>query len=119
MHAIEIKNNYSKKISHGEAVLTGMILATRLSCLKKVCNKSVLQEIEDIYKKNKLTYTFKKYNNHKLIKSLIPFLKNDKKNDDERINFVLLKKFGKTTAPGKFKIPIQDLKNQSKSISQY
>ena len=118
-HAIEVKNNYSKKISHGEAVLTGMILATRLSCVKKVCNKNVLREIEDIYKKNNLTYTFKKYNNPKLIKSLIPFLKNDKKNDDDRINFILLKKVGKTTAPGKFKIQIHDLKNQSKSISQY
>ena len=118
-HAIEVKNNYSKKISHGEAVLTGMILATRLSFVKKVCSKNVLKEIENIYKKNNLTYTFKKYNNYKLINSLIPFLKNDKKNDDDRINFVLLKKVGKTTAPGKFKIQINDLKNQSKSISQY
>ena len=118
-HAIEVKNNYSKKISHGEAVLTGIILATRLSCVKKVCNKNVLREIEDIYKKNNLTYTFKKYNNPKIIKSLIPFLKNDKKNDDDRINFILLKKVGKTTTPGKFKIQIHDLKNQSKSISQY
>ena len=32
-HAIEVKNNYSKKISHGEAVLSGMILATKLSML--------------------------------------------------------------------------------------
>ena len=96
-----------------------MILATRLSCVKKVCNKNVLREIEDIYKKNNLAYTFKKYNNHKSINSLIPFLKNDKKNDDDRINFVLLKKIGKTTAPGKFKIQIHDLKNQSKSIFQY
>ena len=28
-HAIEVKNNYTKKITHGEAVLAGMILATR------------------------------------------------------------------------------------------
>ena len=33
-HAIEVKNNYSKKITHGEAVLSGMILASRLSFLK-------------------------------------------------------------------------------------
>ena len=30
-HAIEVKNNYSKKITHGEAVLSGMILASKLS----------------------------------------------------------------------------------------
>ena len=41
-----------------------------------------------------------------------------KKNDDDRINFVLLEKVGKTTPPGKFKIPIHDLKIQSKFISQ-
>ena len=38
-HAIEVKNNYSKKITHGEAVLSGMILATKLSVIKKVCSK--------------------------------------------------------------------------------
>ena len=35
-HAIEVKNNYSKNITHGEAVLSGMILATRLSLLKNL-----------------------------------------------------------------------------------
>ena len=34
-HAIEAKNNYSRKVSHGEAVLSGMILASRLSFIKK------------------------------------------------------------------------------------
>ena len=56
--------------------------------------------------------------NYKLINSLVPFLKNDKKNDDDRINFVLLRKVGKTTSPGKFKIPTHYLKIQSKFISQ-
>ena len=41
-HAIEVKNNYSKKITHGEAVLSGMILATKLSIIKKNCsNKNI------------------------------------------------------------------------------
>ena len=78
-HAIEVKNNYSKKISHGEAVLSGMILVTRLSFIKKVCSKNTLRKIEEIYEKNNLKYTFEKYSNYKLINSLIPFLKNDKK----------------------------------------
>ena len=30
-HAIEVKNNYSKNVTHGEAVLSGMILETKLS----------------------------------------------------------------------------------------
>ena len=41
-HAIEVKNNYSKKITHGEAVLSGMILATRLSVIKNTCSKHTL-----------------------------------------------------------------------------
>ena len=94
-HAIEVKNNYSKKISHGEAVLSGMILVTRLSFIKNVCSKNTLRKIEEIYEKNNLKYTFEKYRNYKLINSLIPFLKNDKKNDDDRINFILLKKLEK------------------------
>jgi len=70
------------------------------------------------HKSQKLPCSDIKYNNHKLINSLIPFLKNDKKNDDDKINFVLLKNIGKTTKPGKFKISINNLKNNSKSISQ-
>ena len=37
-HAIEVKNNYSKN-THGEAVLAGMILATRLSVVRKTCKE--------------------------------------------------------------------------------
>ena len=55
-HAIEVKNNYSKSITHGEAVLSGMILATKLSIIKKVCNKKVLNDIMKIYKENGLDY---------------------------------------------------------------
>ncbi len=118
-HAIEAKNKFSKKITHGEAVLSGMILASRLSLIKKVCNLSSVKEIEQIYKDNNLAYTFKKYSNQNSINHLIPFLKNDKKNDDEKINFILLKKIGTTAPPNKFKISIQNLKKMSKSISQY
>ena len=63
----------------------------------------LLNHLVEIYKKNKLEYTFKKYKNLKEILKLIDYLKNDKKNNDDRINFVLLKKIGKTTIPGKIK----------------
>ena len=94
-HAIEIKNNYSKNITHGEAVLSGMILATKLSRIKKVCDKKTLDQIIEIYKKNSLEYTYEKYSNYKMINSLIPYLENDKKNNDDKINFIFIKKVGK------------------------
>ena len=117
-HAIEVKNNYSKKITHGEAVLAGMILATRISYYKKVCNLNVLNEIQEIYLKNNLSYTFKKYSKSKNIEELLKYLKNDKKNDDEKINFILLKRIGKTTKPHQHKISMRNLKNDIKKISR-
>jgi len=118
-HAIEAKNKYSKKITHGEAVLAGMILAVKLSILTKRCGYEVLERILKIYNTNNLTYVLKNNSNYKWIKSLIPYLKNDKKNNDEKINFLLLKKIGKTELPNKFKISIMNLEKYSKTIAQY
>ena len=59
-HAIEVKNNYSKSMTHGEAVLAGMILEARLSLIKKVCNHHTVNKLNKIYIQNNLTYTFLK-----------------------------------------------------------
>tara|TARA_X000000950_G_scaffold30645_1_gene33124 strand:+ start:550 stop:1662 length:1113 start_codon:yes stop_codon:yes gene_type:complete len=118
-HAIEVKNNYSKKITHGEAVLTGMILAIKLSILKKNCTYKILNQVRNLYLKNNLTHSLKNVSNTRWIRSLIPFLKQDKKNDDDKINFLLLKNIGKTDLPNKFKISTTDLKKYCKTISQY
>ncbi len=118
-HAIEAKNYFSKKISHGEAVLAGMILAIRLSLIKKTCNSRVAKNIEKIYEQNNLRYTYKKYSNPKTIINLIPFLKHDKKNNDNKINFILLKNIGKTTQPNAYKISVDELKRLGKIISEY
>ena len=117
-HAIEVKNNYSNKITHGEAVLSGMILATRLSVIKKICSSKILKLISNIYLKNNLSYTFEKYSQKRNVDKLIPYLKNDKKNNDDKINFILLKNIGKTAMPNKSKISIKSLKKMSKAISQ-
>ena len=118
-HAIEVKNNYSKKVTHGEAVLAGMIFASKLSLAKKVCNIKTINEIKKIYNENNLNYTYKKFSNKNSIINLIPFLKNDKKNNDDKINFILLKEIGKTALPNKYKISLNNLRKMSKSIAQY
>ena len=118
-HAIEVKNNYSKNITHGEAVLSGMILATKLSVLKKICSIKTLDQIKNIYIKNSLDFTYKKYSKKSSIDNLIPYLKNDKKNNDDKINFILLKSIGKTALPNRFKISTNDLKKKGRSICLY
>ena len=118
-HAIEVKNNYSKKITHGEAVLAGMILAIKLSVIKKVCDKQILIDLLKIYKENNLNYTFKKYLDIREVNNLIPFLINDKKNNDEKINFILLNKIGKTAMPNKHKVSIKELREKIKQFKQY
>ena len=118
-HAIEIRNNYSKNITHGEAVLSGMILATKLSVAKKVCLPKILDQIKNIYKINNLDYTYRNYSQTSSINKLMPYLKNDKKNNDSKINFILLKNIGKTALPNKSKISLKNLKKTIKTISQY
>ena len=117
-HAIEVKNNYSNKITHGEAVLSGMILVAKLSLIKKVCNAKTVNEIKQIYNEHNLNYTYAAYLKSAEIKKLIPYLKNDKKNNDNKVNFILLKKIGQTTLPNKYKISIDSLKKMSKSFTQ-
>ena len=117
-HAIEAKNKYSQKNSHGEAVLSGMILETKLSVIRKICKLKTFSQIKNIYLKNNLTYTYKNYSKKGSISKLIPYLKNDKKNNDEKVNFLLLKKIGKTALPNESKISIDNLKKLSKAISQ-
>ena len=118
-HAIEIRNNYSKNITHGDAVLSGMILATKLSVAKKVCLPKILDQIKNIYKINNLDYTYRNYSQTSSINKLMPYLKNDKKNNDSKINFILLKNIGKTALPNKSKISLKNLKKTIKTISQY
>ncbi len=109
-HAIEAKNSYSKKINHGEAVLIGMVLAAKLSYEKKLCSQKTLSELIQIYKSNNLNFKLNKYFKNKDISQILNYMTNDKKNDDEKINFILLKNIGKTTTPGKYKFPVKMVK---------
>ena len=75
--------------------------------------------IKKIYSDNNLDYTYKKFSNVRSITNLIPFLKRDKKNNDDKINFIFLKSIGNTTKPNKFKMSVGNLKKASKFIAQF
>ena len=104
-HAIEAKNKFSKKINHGEAVLMGMILATKLSFVKKICSKKTLDELLILYKINNLNYSIDKNITLSKFVELFKLMQNN----DEKINFILLKKIGQTTRPENYKMSISDL----------
>ena len=116
-HAIEAKNKFSKKINHGEAVLIGMMLATKLSYLKKICSKKTLIELQSIYLQNNINHNLNKFFTKADKNKIVDFMNNDKKNNDKNINLILLKNIGKTTNPGEYKFSNSSLKSIMKKIS--
>ena len=78
-HAIEVQNKYSKRINHGEAVLMGMMMATKLSYQRKICSIKTLNDIKKVFNENNFKYKisnfFKKNEHQKLINHMV----NDKK----------------------------------------
>jgi len=115
-HALEIKNKYSNKLNHGEAVLIGMLIAIRISKFNNLCSSKTLAQIENLYQKFSLIKNLKKYLKKNEILKSIKFMNNDKKKDDEKISLILLKNIGKTTTPGKFKYKINQVENFIKKL---
>tara|TARA_B100001559_G_C16473150_1_gene610013 strand:- start:686 stop:1780 length:1095 start_codon:yes stop_codon:yes gene_type:complete len=115
-HALEINNKYSNKLNHGEAVLIGMLIATKISKLKNLCSQVVYKKIESLYYKNSLLKNLNKFLNKGKILNSVKFMENDKKKEDEKISFILLKNLGQTTIPGKYKYKVKDVENLIKKL---
>ena len=116
-HGIEAANNYSRKINHGEAVLMGMMLAAKLSLRKKICSRDTLSKIENLYRINNLPKNLNIFFSKKRLDNIVDFMKIDKKNYDNKINLILLKRIGKTTVPGSVRISPKEIKSVLKKIS--
>ena len=115
-HAIELQNNYSKKINHGEAVIMGMMMATKLSYLKKICNWKTLSELKNIYQSSNLKYDITKKFSQNEYNKIVDHMIKDKKNNDKKINLILLKNIGQTTLPNAYKISTVEIKKIFKKI---
>jgi len=98
-HAIEAKNNY-KNISHGEAVVLGMVIASKVSYLEGLINEKEYQEIKLLITSMGLDIDYKKYK----YEDLKPYLMNDKKVALGKLNLILLKKIGSAFKTNSFKI---------------
>ena len=115
-HALEIQNKYSKKLNHGEAVLIGMLIATRISKLKNLCSSNTLNQIEDLYKRNLLLKNIDKFAKKNEILKSVKFMNNDKKKEDEKVSFIFLKNIGQTTIPGKYKLKTKQIEKFIKKL---
>tara|TARA_B100000700_G_C14929976_1_gene801444 strand:- start:108 stop:1181 length:1074 start_codon:yes stop_codon:yes gene_type:complete len=101
-HALETFYNYNKKLTHGEAISIGMSIASMLSFKLKYLSEINLIKINNHFKKNKLPTSDKMMYNSKIFE----IIKKDKKNIDERINFILIKKLGMAFVSKKMNIKL-------------
>jgi len=109
-HGFESAKNFSKKLNHGEAVLLGMMMASKLSNKKKLLSFKELLSIKKHYLALKLPMNINKIFKKKEISKIVHFMKKDKKNIDEKINFILLHKIGRTTKPKRFALHSNEIK---------
>ena len=93
-HAYEASMGYSKKLNHGEAVILGICSALKFSSKQKILNKIDFDLILNHINKKKLPRDLNNYFRKKDIKKIISFMKNDKKNNSNKINLILIKKIG-------------------------
>ena len=101
-HAYEATLGYRLNLNHGEAVILGISSAAIFSQYNKVLNlkeyRIISEHINKINKKLLLRNYFKKNS----IKKIIKFMSSDKKNFDNKINLILIKKIGKVDFNYKF-----------------
>jgi 3-dehydroquinate synthase len=89
-HALESYYKYNKKLTHGEAISIGMIIAAILSHKLGYLAIDDLNKIKNHFKLNNLPMSDNQMFNDKIFK----IIEKDKKNDSKKINFVLIKKIG-------------------------
>lgn len=89
-HALELLNNYNNKLNHGEAISIGMALAAKISYKLKNISEFDYKNIIAHLNKVKLPFYSKQIKNNKMYNLML----SDKKNSNNKINLILLKKIG-------------------------
>ena len=109
-HGFEGAKNFSTKLNHGEAVLLGMMMASQLSYKKKLLPINDLNLIKQHYLKLNLPLDIKTIFIKKEVNKILNFMGKDKKNLDNKINLILLKKIGKTNEINSSKVTNKEMK---------
>ena len=109
-HAYEATLQYSKKLNHGEAVILGIMNASKFSFQKNLLSKNEFELIKNHLIKFKLLTKLKKKIPYNKLSHIISFMIKDKKNNTKKINLILLKKIGK---------PVLNLNFENKKIHSF
>jgi len=87
-HALEAMNQYNKNLNHGEAIAIGMVIAAKISNKFNNISNNELKDIMNHIEKANLPIKTNKIYDKKFFQHIIL----DKKNENKKINLVLLKK---------------------------
>ena len=109
-HAYEATLQYSKKLNHGEAVILGIMNASKFSLKNNLLSKKEFELIKNHLIQFKLPIKLKKKISSKKINRVVSFMKKDKKNNTKKINLILLQKIGQ---------PILNLNFENKEIHSF
>ena len=109
-HAYEATLQYSKKLNHGEAVILGIMNASKFSLKNNLLSKKEFELIKNHLIQFKLPINLKKKISSKKLNRVVSFMKKDKKNNTKKINLILLKKIGQ---------PILNLNFENKKIHSF
>ena len=93
-HAYEATLRYSKKLNHGEAVILGIKTAAKFSLSNNILNIKEFNLIKNHINKLNLPKDINKFFSIRNLNKILSFMKKDKKNNNNKINLVLLKKIG-------------------------
>ena len=109
-HGFEGAKKFSKELNHGEAVLLGMMMASKFAYKKKILSEKELMLIKEHYQDLNLPSELKSIFNKSDINKIVNFVKKDKKNFNEKVNLIFINKIGSVTKPGKYKVSINEFK---------
>jgi len=96
-HGFEAAKSFSKKLNHGEAVILGMMMAIKLGHERESLSYSEMIQIRNHYVNLNLPINLGKYFKKSDINKIVFFMKKDKKNFDDKINLILIKKIGEVS----------------------
>ena len=109
-HGFEAAKNFSKKLNHGEAVILGMMMAVKFAYERKILPYSEMLKIKNHYLDLNLPTNLARYFKKNEINKIVSFMKKDKKNLNDKIVLILIKKIGQVSKSFNYSLRTSEIK---------